>query len=211
MNKFEETKKELKEDIKKLEKEVSSLVDGIDEDKKKKVMEVVNKTKNVINSSIEKVSAVINDLSDEEQLNDLLDKIKAKAQEAVDFAINKINTIISDDTKTDIDSLHDDIMNEFDRLKESDIYKQTTVLIKEGYSKINEFLEKPEVKATIKKAKATTIKVAEKGVESLKKVLADKEEPKKAKKSSTKKKATKATATKKKATKAKTTKTNKAA
>ena len=163
-------------------------------------MDVVNKTKKVINSSIEKVGAVLKDLTDEEQLNDLLDTIKAKAQEAVDFALSKINSIKNDETKVDVNNLYGDIMNEFDKLKESDIYKQTTVLIKEGYAKINEFLEKPEVKAKIKKAKATTIKVAEKGVEGLKKVLADKEEPKKAKKKpAAKKTTTKTKTTKKKA------------
>ena len=40
MNKFEETKKELKEDIKKLEKEVAKIVDGIDSLKSGKYWEL---------------------------------------------------------------------------------------------------------------------------------------------------------------------------
>lgn len=195
MNKFDKTVKELKTDIKELETEFSKRTEGLDEVTKQKAAELVEKTKVVINSSIEKVSAVIKDLADEEELNDLLDKIKAKAKEAVDYAIEKIDDLINNGGQTDIDKLHDDIMADFDKLKESDIYKTTTVLIKEGYAKINEFLEKPEVKETIKKAKKTTIDLAEKGVAGLKKVLEDKDEPKK--KATTKKTATKKTPAKK--------------
>lgn len=199
MNKFDKTVKELKADIKELETEFSKRTEGLDEVTKQKAAELVEKTKVVINSSIEKVNAVIKDLADEEELNDLLDKIKAKAKEAVDYAIEKIDDLINNGGQTDIDKLHDDIMADFDKLKESDIYKTTTVLIKEGYAKINEFLEKPEVKETIKKAKKTTIDLAEKGVAGLKKVLEDKDEPKK--KATTKKTATKKTPAKKTVTK----------
>lgn len=212
MNKFESTVKELKEDINELENDFNRVAKDLDEAGRIKAREVVEKTEKVINSSIEKVSAVIGDITDEEKLNELLDKIKAKAKEATDFAVEKVTAIANNEDIVDIDALHDDIMNEFDKLKETDIYKKTTVLVKDGYSKINEFLEKPEVKQAINKAKLTTLKAAEIGVDALKKVLDSSGSKKKApaktkkiatkaapakKKAATKKKATKKTATKK--------------
>lgn len=178
MNKFEETVEELKSHVAELETEFSTRTENLNDETKAKALELVEKTKDVINTSIEKISAVIDNIKDEEKLNELLDKVKAKSKEAVEFTIDKIDDLTNTNDEFDYNSLHDDIMHGFDQLRENETFKKTTVLIKEGYAKINEFLDKPEVKETINKAKATTIKVAEKGVEGLKKVLDVKEEPK---------------------------------
>lgn len=203
MKKFDSTVKELKADIAELEKDFGKVTEDLDEATKLKASEIVKKTEKVINNSINKVSAALETIQDEEQLNDLLDKIKAKAKEATDYALEKVQAIANGEDN-EIEQLHDDIMAEFDKLKETDVYKTTTVLIKQGYDKVNEFLTRPEVQEAIKKAKKTTIKVAEKGVQGLKKVLDDdnKVAKKTTKKTATKKapaKKTKAT-TKKKTT-----------
>ncbi|MBQ1910525.1 MAG: hypothetical protein II174_03290, partial [Erysipelotrichaceae bacterium] len=70
----------------------------------------------------------------------------------------------------------EDIMAEFDKLKESDAYKKTADFLSDISAKVNDYFNKPEVKEVINKAKTTTIKVAEKGVENLKKALEPKEE-----------------------------------
>lgn len=171
MNKFEETVDELKNDVTELENDLASKIDDLDDDKKQRAQELVNKAKIAINNVIEKVGAVIEDIDDQDKLNDLLDKVKAKAREAMDYTVSKIDALKNGESTIDIDKLHDDVMAEFDKLKENEAIRKTTVLIKEGYAKINEFLERPEVQDTINKAKKTTIKVAEKGVEGLKKVL----------------------------------------
>lgn len=206
MNKFDSTVKELKQDINDLENDFNKVAKDLDEAGRIKAREIVEKTEKTINSSIDKVSAVINDVTDEEKLNELLDKMKAKAKEATDFALDKVVAIANNEDTVDIDALHDDIMNEFDKLKDSDIYKKTTVLVKEGYSKINEFLEKPEVKQAINKAKLTTLKAAEMGVDALKKVL---ESDGTKKKTTPKKIETKKTSTKKAPAKKKTAATKK--
>lgn len=200
MNKFDETVKELKEDIKELEKEFEKRTKGLDKETKQKAKNLVEKAKKVINSSIEKIGAVVKDVKDSEELEELLYKVKAKAKEAVDYTVEKIDSLVNGDSNV-LESLHDEIMSDFDQLKDSEIFKNTTVLIKEGYAKINEFLAKPEVKDKIKKAKRTTIDLAEKGVAGLKKVLEEKEEPKKKTKKKAPAKSTKTKkTTKKKAT-----------
>ena len=62
-------------------------------------------------------------------------------------------------------------MNEFEKVKDSDALKKTADFLSDIQNKINEFFEKPEVKQAIEKAKTTTVNIAEKGVEGLKKAL----------------------------------------
>ena len=203
--KVEKTVNDLKADINDLEKEYSKKAKGLDPETKAKIREIVEKTEVVINNSIEKIMNAIKDLKDDEELSNLLDKIKAKSKEAIEFTSEKIDDIINNGSKSDVDKLHDDIMSDFEKLKETDLFKSTTILIKAGYSKLNEFLEKPEVKETLNKAKKTTIDLAEKGVEGLKKVLVVEEETKPTKKAKATK-TTKAKTAKPKTPKKKTTK-----
>ena len=207
MNKYETTIKELKEDIKDLEKAFKEKTKGLDKETIAAARTFVDRTEKVIQAVIDKTGAVIKELKDDEQLEELLAKLKAKAKEAVDYAIDKVDTVIKEGPETGIDRLYKDVMSEFDSLKDTNVYKTTSVLIKEGYAKINEFLEKPEIQETIKKAKKTTIDLAEKGVAGLKKVL-DTEPATKTKKATAKKVTPKKAAAKPKAktTKAKTTK-----
>ena len=207
MNKYETTIKELKEDIKDLEKAFKEKTKGLDKETIAAARTFVDRTEKVIQAVIDKTGAVIKELKDDEQLEELLAKLKAKAKEAVDYAIDKVDTVIKEGPETEIDRLYKDVMSEFDSLKDTNVYKTTSVLIKEGYAKINEFLEKPEIQETIKKAKKTTIDLAEKGVAGLKKVL-DTEPATKTKKATAKKVTPKKAAAKPKAktTKAKTTK-----
>lgn len=207
MNKYETTIKELKEDIKDLEKAFKEKTKGLDKETVAAARTFVDRTEKVIQAVIDKTGAVIKELKDDEQLEELLAKLKAKAKEAVDYAIDKVDTVIKEGPETEIDRLYKDVMSEFDSLKDTNAYKTTSVLIKEGYAKINEFLEKPEIQETIKKAKKTTIDLAEKGVAGLKKVL-DTEPATKTKKATAKKVTPKKAAAKPKVktTKAKTTK-----
>lgn len=189
MSKYELTIQELKDDIKELEKEFKKRTKGLDKETIEAARKFVDRTEKVIEAVIDRTGAVITELKDDEQLEELLDKLKAKAQEAIDYALDKIDTVINSGPETEIDRLYNDVMAEFDSLKDTEIYKSTSVLINKGYAKLNEFLDKPEVQDTIKKAKKTTITLAEKGVEGLKKVLENETitKPKKVTKKTTKK------------------------
>lgn len=199
MSKYELTIQELKDDIKELEKEFKKRTKGLDKETIEAARKFVDRTEKVIEAVIDKTGAVITELKDDEQLEELLDKLKAKAQEAIDYALDKIDTVINSGPETEIDRLYNDVMAEFDSLKDTEIYKSTSVLINKGYAKLNEFLDKPEVQDTIKKAKKTTITLAEKGVEGLKKVLENETitKPKKVTKKTTKKVTPKKATTKK--------------
>lgn len=197
MKKIDDTIKEMQNYLKDLDKDFNAKVDKLSDEAKIKAEELLNNTKKTINNSIKKVSDAVEGIKNDERLDDFLDEIKARSKEAVEYTKAKISTIDKDGDGKILDDLHDDIMNEFNKLKENEVYKKTSVFIKDVGSKINEYLQKPEVKAKIKKAKKTTVNLAEKGVKGLKKVLDTDEEPKKA--SATKKTAAKKTTTTKKA------------
>ena len=172
MTKFEDTVNEMESQVEELESDLAEKTEQLDEAGKEKARALVNKTEEAIKSSIEKVKGIINDVQQDEKLDEFLDKVKAKSMEAVDFTKEKIGELTQKvDKENKLDKLGDDIMAEFDKVKESDVYKKTADFLSDIHGKVNEFFEKPEVKEAINKAKTSTVNIAEKGVEGLKKVL----------------------------------------
>ena len=172
MQKFDDTVKEMESQVKELEDDLAEKVEKLDEEGKEKAKALVEKTEEAIRSSIEKVKGIINDVQEDEKLDEFLDKVKAKSMEAVDFTKGKIAELTKKpEEKKTLEDLGNDIMAEFDKIKESDAFKKTADFLSDIGDKVNEFFEKPEVKAAINKAKTTTVSIAEKGVENLKKAL----------------------------------------
>ena len=178
MTKFEDTVREMESQVQDLENDLAEKAQNLDEEGKEKAKALVNKTEEAIRSSIEKVRNIISDVQEDEKLEEFLDKVKAKSMEAVDFTKEKVAELTNRSEKEDnrLEKLGDDIMAEFDKLKDSDTFKKTADFLNDIYGKVNEFFEKPEVKNAINKAKTTTVNIAEKGVENLKKALEPKPE-----------------------------------
>ena len=178
MTKFEDTVKEMESQVEELEKDLAEKADQLDEAGKEKAKALVEKTEEAIKSSIEKVKGIINDVQEDEKLDEFLDKVKAKSMEAVDFTKEKVGELTKKvDKDNKLDKLGEDIMAEFDKVKESDAYKKTAEVLNNLVEKINDYFNKPEVQEVINKAKVKTINIAEKGVEGLKKALEPKEAP----------------------------------
>ena len=178
MTKFEDTVKEMESQVEELENDLANRADKMDEASKEKAKALVDKTEEAIKSSIAKIKDIINDVQEDEKVDEFLDKVKAKSMEAVEFTKEKVAELskkVEDNDK--IEQLTSDIMAEFDKLKESDTFKKTTEFLNDISGKINDFFDKPEVKDAINKAKATTVNIAEKGVEGLKRVLNTEEKP----------------------------------
>ena len=173
MSKFEDTVKEMESQVQELEENLAKKVDLLDEDGKEKARVLVEKTEEAIKSSIEKVRTAIENVTEDEKLEEFLDKVKAKSMEAVEFTKEKVAELISvKEPKEDtLEKTSIDIMEEFDKIKDSETLKNITDFLNDINKRINEFFEKPEVKEVINKAKVTTVNIAEKGVEGLKKVL----------------------------------------
>ncbi|MBR4421237.1 MAG: hypothetical protein IKS69_01725 [Erysipelotrichaceae bacterium] len=173
MSKFEDTVKEMESQVKELEDNLAGEIDKLDEEGKEKAKALVERTEEAIRTSIEKVRTVIVNVKEDEKLDEFLDKVKAKSMEAVDFTKEKVQELTAkkEEQEQSLDEASHDIMSTFENIKESETIKKTAEILSDINKKINEFFEKPEVKEAISKAKITTVNIAEKGVEGLKRVL----------------------------------------
>ena len=172
MNKFEDTVKEMESQVQDLENDLAEKSDKLDDEGKERAKALVNKTEEAIRSSIEKVRNIINEVQEDDKLDEFLDKVKAKSMEAVDFTKTKVAELTKEkEEKKTLEDLASDIMAEFDKIKETDAFKKTADFLSDIGNKVNEFFDKPEVKGAINKAKTTTVNIAEKGVEGLKRAL----------------------------------------
>lgn len=171
-NKKDKTISEIKDYVMDLDKNVSKKVSKLDGESKEYGQQILEDTKYVINTAIEKINDAYNQIKNDERVDEFLDRVKAKAKEAVELAKTKIDDLqYYGAKKRPLDELYDDVMSGFDQLKKSDAYSKTQVVLEDISSRVHEFLDKPEVQDTIKKVKTTTINLAEKGVAGLKKVL----------------------------------------
>ena len=178
MKKIENTIKQLQKEIKGLEKTLKAKEDILDDNAREKAEELVDRTIDTIDATIEKVKAVVDEKVDDDKIEEFLENVEVKSKEAVDYAKAKIEEFACENKKFDLDKLFDEISSDFEKIKESDTFKKVTDFAKDAYNQVNDYLQKPEVKQAIDKAKKTTIDIAEKGVEGLKKVLTSKEEEK---------------------------------
>ena len=178
MTKFEDTIKEMESQVNELENDLAAKAEQLDESNKEKAKALVDKTEEAIKTSIDKIKSIITEVQEDEKVDEFLDKVKAKSMEAVEFTKEKVSELTKKVEKDDtFEKITSDIMAEFDKVKETDAFKKTADVLTDLSGKLNEFLNKPEVKDAINKAKVTTVNIAEKGVDGLKKVLKTDEIP----------------------------------
>jgi len=171
MENYKKTIKKLKTMYSDLDAYVKSKYDDLSAENKEAIEGLLEKTKSAIDLSIEKINQAIDFDNSEEELNEFLGKVADKAEEAIDFTKAKIEMLVNEVPKENLDDIFSSLEFEFNKVKESDSFKKATTFVKNVGVSINNYLEKPEVQEKITKAKKTTVKIAEKGVEELKKIL----------------------------------------
>jgi len=175
MKKVDDVLKKMQEEIDKVKEFAKDKTkDIVDEETKEKARKLVEKTTDVIENAKVKVTEVAKDVKDDEKFNAFLNNVTIKVQEASDFTKTKISELIPEKEK--IDDIQKQLDESFDKLKESDGVKTVIVSIQKVEDAVKDYLAKPETKAKINKAKATTLNIAEKGMERLRKLLASEEE-----------------------------------
>ena len=179
MSKFEETIREMEEMIKNIEKTAAEKMDLLDEDGKIKVKEIAERTNNAVKTAIEKVSEVKDSVTNDEELNAFLDKVKGKCKEAYDYTKGKIETTAAfRQVEVNLNKTAEEIGAMFDKVMENDNIENAKKFVKDVGTKINEFIQKPEVQEAVEKLKDTTVAVAEKGIDLVKKAFEFEEAPK---------------------------------
>lgn len=172
--KVEETIEKISETVEDMKEFAEEKTKESDVNSKEKVNELVKKAEELINEAKNKVIEAANNIKDDEKLNSLLNTVVIKAQEAADFTKMKISEALPEKEK--IESIEKDIVDSFDRFTETETVQTVVKAFQRLSEQVTEYLERPEVKKKINKAKKATLNAAEKGMEKLRDVLEVEEE-----------------------------------
>ncbi len=146
------------------------------EDVVNKVTKLKDRSVTVLNDVKNKVIDTASKVSHDEEFALFLDQVVEKSEAAVEYTKTKIDetvAMVRHDEK--LKEASRQIQDTFDEIKNNDEVKEMVSSIKEVtasiYSQIEDYMSKPETQETIAKAKVSTVKIAEKGVTALKKLL----------------------------------------
>lgn len=170
MNRFEEIIQEMMRDIEDIQAAAREKMNFVSDENKLKVSDLANKTIEAINTTINKLKDVAEKVNDEERVGELFERANIKCKEAVDFTKQKISELPGE-PRINLDNVLNEIRSTFDKLMQNENVQNATNFVKGLGDDINEFLNKPEVKDKIERAKDITISAAEKGLDALKKTI----------------------------------------
>lgn len=123
-----------------------------------------------------KVEDTASKVAHDDDFYGFLDQVYAKSEEACAYTKTKIDQAV-DSLKHDekLKEASKQIQDTFAEIRNNDEVKEMVSSIKEVsasiYSQIEDYMAKPETKEMLAKAKVSTVKIAEKGVDALKKLL----------------------------------------
>lgn len=167
MNKFEEILEQMRKDIEDIQTVAREKMTTVSDENKDKVSELAGKTIDAINQTMSKLKEVAEKVNDEEKVGELYERANAKCKEAVNFTKEKISEIASE-PRINLDNVLNEIRLSFDKLMQNENVQNATNFVKNIGDEITDFLNKPEVKDKIERAKDMTISAAEKGLDALK-------------------------------------------
>lgn len=141
-----------------------------------KVIKLKDRSVTVLEDVKAKVVNTASKVEHDEEFASFLDQVVEKSEAAVEYTKTKIDetvAMVRHDEK--LKEASKQIQDTFDEIKNNDEVKEMVSSIKEVtasiYSQIEDYMSKPETQETIAKAKISTVKIAEKGVVALKKLL----------------------------------------
>ena len=137
--------------------------------------EVVDKTKKAASVVKEKAEK----LNENEEIRKTLDYIKKNATKAYDTAMIKLDELKQDPKVKDVSDKASDAYQKakdyiVPKTKElTNVIKDTT---QKTFTKVNDFVSRPDVQDTIQKVKDTTKQAVDKGIETVRNIIHSKEE-----------------------------------
>lgn len=190
MNEQKELEKSIEETVEEMKKKIDEITQATKSQEPKiqeKVSKIAKRSITVLNESIEKLTQMAVDIKNSEEFKNTLTFIKNKSCEVGDATVKKIKDIKdSEEFKKGVANVSEAIKNgaNFAKEKAIDGYKElekndNVKKVIDGAGKkleelnktANDFINKPSVADKIDKAKDTTIDLAEKALEGLKKWL----------------------------------------
>ena len=161
--KVEETVKEMKERIDEITKSSQGIEDS---DLASKANEIKDRAINVLNGVTKKLGASLNEVSDSEELKNVLEFVKVKSKALTEGTVAKLQELKDNEQlKKGLADAGNFVKQQTDKIKENENVQKVVGEVKE---KTDEFFNKPEVAEKIESAKEMTLDVAEKAVKALK-------------------------------------------
>lgn len=149
--------KKTKDKLKALDEDQSNLVILIS----KRSIDVLEKTKVMLNEATIKID-------DDKELNDFLDRVDAKCLETKVYFLNRLNEI-----KPVMDGKYTKHKSTMEGFLDNENIKNAAGLLLTAKDSVEDFINKPETKAAINKAKLKILDEADKGLNALLKLFDD--------------------------------------
>ena len=170
---IEEKLQELNSKLARLEEYKNDVLKEADDLTKEKVAEIKEQSIKVLKEAIRKIEEV-KDEGEKLDIEEVSDRISAKFNDAYYYSIHRIDDLLKiNDKKNDFEEAINKFFNSEEFKAASDKIEKVS---KDVYKQVEDFMNREETKEAIKKAKITTVKVAEKGLAALKKALNVEEE-----------------------------------
>ena len=173
LNRFDETIKLMQNITSEIKQRADEKVVGLDYESKTMVQTVAAKTIDVINEAAVKLNAAINKIDDEAELNNFLDRVESKCIEAKKYAFAKFDEV-SPAELAEYVTIKDDEESEtstMEKLLDNDNIKNAANFIINIKDNVVNYINKPETKQMISKAKLAALGAADKGLDKLIQVL----------------------------------------
>jgi len=186
MSKIDETILKLRAFIEDITIKENEKNENLEPEDKEKVNAIANKTIQTIQNSIQRIDAMKDQIFDENEMNEFLDRLIDKCQDITDFTVTKMNEVKPRvranlaDLKEELDKGFEEIKNfnfksqaeeSYEKILENENVKKAIQFAKDTKDKAIEFYNKPQTQEAINNAKLKIIDVAEKGLDTLKVIL----------------------------------------
>ena len=171
---LEESVKEVVEDLKKKIDTLTAISEGADDEIAEKVLFIRDKAIGVFNDVSAKLNQMGEQLSDKDEFDQALDTIKARSKVLYENAMDRICELKKEMRPQEEEKAEEEIEEEAAENAEDktdfveEVKKSVENIVEDAGNKINEFVNREDVKETVDKAKAGAVEIAEKTLEILK-------------------------------------------
>lgn len=192
MSRIDDAINKMQDFIKEVQSAAINKTIELEEDGKKQVKDISDRTIDTINNSIKKLEEIKASVNDDNELEDFLHRIEVKCKDVSDFTVTKINSfkpIVKsnlEDLTNDLEKGFDNVKNEivstvnkykednkdtYDKFTNNDYVKNAIKLINCIKDKLVKFYNDPKTQKAINEAKLKAIELAELGLDKLKEIL----------------------------------------
>ena len=169
---LEENVKELVEDLKKKIDTLTASCEGADDEIAEKVIFIRDKAINVFKDVNERLNQMSEQLTDKDEFDQAISTIKARSKVLYENAMDRIYELKKEMRPQEEEIKAEDEIKEEVKEEKTDfveeVKKSVESIVEDAGSKINEFVNREDVKETVDKAKAGAVDIAEKTLDILK-------------------------------------------